>query len=577
MGNIKFNASKKTTIILLVVLFFVIGGSGGYLLWRVNQKDTVAPTDSSASECVACLRDGNPIPCTSCQTNYELIDGKCCKVGSRPPDGGDCIPFGDPAYGCHRCTTSTPYKCGDYYFNTEPCNQKYCKDWKWYYYGGDHGTVNGQDKVEAYAFYGDDGPVVTAAPKPGYKFTGWSDGKSDNPRQEKNVISRPPNAGYTANFEELAPVVEEFVTVTYTVNDSNGGEIVGSKTQKIKKGTGSGTQVTAKAKSGYDFTKWSDDNPSSIRTDKNLDKDTTFTAIFTPTRSDAKLRLEYIAGPGGSIMGTKVQTVSKGGNGTPVTAIADNGYVFDGWCEDVSMTVCVMAADSGPGGQPGTGGATRVDSNVQANATYTARFKVTSPTDPVNCTGFKLSCGSNNTINVNWNLVPGSIKYIARVNKAPKGDWLNKEAGDIWESVGSNVNSYVIKNVEPGVAYGVNIMAYSGPDGEKDFHPSCNVRSLGQIWDPPLYYEIACQGTTPIYIPTETVPDTAIFDDTKDTIIFGIVVLMVGLGWTWVSTLPKRAYSSISKASTEFVSNINETKEKNTRENRRNRLERRIK
>ena len=48
MANIRFNASKKTTIILLVVLFLILGGAGGYLLWRVNQQDTVAPTDSEA-------------------------------------------------------------------------------------------------------------------------------------------------------------------------------------------------------------------------------------------------------------------------------------------------------------------------------------------------------------------------------------------------------------------------------------------------------------------------------------------------------------------------------------------------
>lgn len=480
MANIRVSVSKKGTLIAMIVLVLLLGGGGGYLLWRVNQKDTVAPTDSSASGgCICCGRhsDGGESSgldycnrdwcrsttdlncryhCEWCGAGRELKDGQCC-LG-----GGNCDPFGDPADRCERCTTPTPYKCGDYYFNTEPCNQKYCKNWTWYYYGGDHGTVNGQDKVEAYAFYGDDGPVVTAAPKPGYRFTGWSDGKSDNPRQEKKVISRPPNAGYTAVFEELDPVVEEFVTLTYTVNDSNGGEIVGSKTQKIKKGTGSGTQVTAKAKSGYDFTKWSDGNPSSVRTDKNLDKDTTFTAIFTPTRSDAKLRLEYIAGPGGSITGIKVQTVSKGGSGTPVTAVADNGYVFDGWCEDASMTVCAMAADSGPGRQPGTGGATRVDSNVQANATYWARFR-----------------GEN------------------------------------------------------GVPVGGG-----------------------------------------------TVPQTGLFDETKNIVIMGVVLLMLGIAWTWVSTLPKKAYTSIktvSKASSEYISNVKVQKERNIRESRRNRLEKRIK
>lgn len=71
MGNIKFNASKKTTIILLVVLFFVIGGSGGYLLWRVNQSKTVAPTDSSAGGNMNCNCCPEPDPTNTLPDCYE--------------------------------------------------------------------------------------------------------------------------------------------------------------------------------------------------------------------------------------------------------------------------------------------------------------------------------------------------------------------------------------------------------------------------------------------------------------------------------------------------------------------------
>lgn len=94
MANIKFNASKKTTIILLVVLFFVIGGSGGYLLWRVNQSKTVAPTDSSAGGSITppgnsncyCPPGGSDKPtCTcgcegqpSCHASGADCGGLCC-------------------------------------------------------------------------------------------------------------------------------------------------------------------------------------------------------------------------------------------------------------------------------------------------------------------------------------------------------------------------------------------------------------------------------------------------------------------------------------------------------------------
>lgn len=90
MANIKFNASKKTTIILLVVLFFVIGGSGGYLLWRVNQSKTVAPTDSSAGAGCCCNQ--------KCKDGYPAWDW--CTCGCKPTD--DCAPTSNCEEPCDR-------------------------------------------------------------------------------------------------------------------------------------------------------------------------------------------------------------------------------------------------------------------------------------------------------------------------------------------------------------------------------------------------------------------------------------------------------------------------------------------
>lgn len=84
MANIKFKASKKTTVILLVVLFLVIGGTGAYLLWRVNQQKTVAPTDSSAgaNQCNCCPNScqGTLPPCSQmsgCNKNPPAYPVKC--------------------------------------------------------------------------------------------------------------------------------------------------------------------------------------------------------------------------------------------------------------------------------------------------------------------------------------------------------------------------------------------------------------------------------------------------------------------------------------------------------------------
>jgi len=49
----KLRLSKKNQVIVIILFVLVLGGTGGYLLWRVNQDDTVAPTDSDASGCSA--------------------------------------------------------------------------------------------------------------------------------------------------------------------------------------------------------------------------------------------------------------------------------------------------------------------------------------------------------------------------------------------------------------------------------------------------------------------------------------------------------------------------------------------
>ena len=66
---------KKTMIIVLLVLFILVGGGGGYLLWRVNQEETVAPTDSDAGFTTECLiREDKTI---------TLLDANMVKVITR--------------------------------------------------------------------------------------------------------------------------------------------------------------------------------------------------------------------------------------------------------------------------------------------------------------------------------------------------------------------------------------------------------------------------------------------------------------------------------------------------------------
>lgn len=65
------------------------------------------------------------------------------------------------------------------------------------YTAGENGTVS---EAPRRAAYGSDGPPITATPAPGYQFAGWSDGSTENPRQDNNITT---NIAVEATFERL--------------------------------------------------------------------------------------------------------------------------------------------------------------------------------------------------------------------------------------------------------------------------------------------------------------------------------------------------------------------------------------
>lgn len=69
--------TKKTKIILLGIFVFVLAGTGGYLLWRVNQPNTVAPTDSDATGGVgACCGTPGCVAGWKCDTSQSCGETK---------------------------------------------------------------------------------------------------------------------------------------------------------------------------------------------------------------------------------------------------------------------------------------------------------------------------------------------------------------------------------------------------------------------------------------------------------------------------------------------------------------------
>lgn len=140
-------------------------------------------------------------------------------------------------------------------------------------------------------------------------------------------------------------------SVTYT--HSAGGTVSGNCNQTIEKG-GNAETVTAIPDTGYNFLKWSDnDSTEYIRTDTNISKNISATAIFEKQEYTAT----YIAGSNGTITGTLSQIVKYGENGTAVTAVPDTGYRFVKWSDNDSTEPI------------------RTDTNISGNIEATAVFE----------------------------------------------------------------------------------------------------------------------------------------------------------------------------------------------------------
>ncbi len=87
------------------------------------------------------------------------------------------------------------------------------------------------------------------------------------------------------------------------------------------------------------------------------------TVIGTYQVSSTTYTLKYTSGSGGTLSGTTTQTVVKGGNGTPVTAIPNSSYHFVKWSDNSTQNP-------------------RTDTNVNNNITVVAKFEESKSSPP---------------------------------------------------------------------------------------------------------------------------------------------------------------------------------------------------
>lgn len=205
----------------------------------------------------------------------------------------------------------------------------------------DYGYIQGETNQNV--IKGKNGTTVTAmSASEDWVFYIWSDGVETPSRKDLNI---------TSDTEIVAYYRKVVFTYEYAVASSESGQIEGESLQRVQYGN-PGTEVTAVPKEGYFFSGWSDGLKTPTRVDSKQ-YDLKFTAYFVKG-----LEINYKVNNvfGGHIEGEAKQYVKKGGDTTVVNAIAENGYVFAGWSD------CMTISE-------------RSEKNLQEDFTMTAHFE----------------------------------------------------------------------------------------------------------------------------------------------------------------------------------------------------------
>jgi uncharacterized delta-60 repeat protein len=169
------------------------------------------------------------------------------------------------------------------------------------YVAGPDGLVNGAASVQENVLAGEAGPLVEAQPAPGFVFVQWSDGLTDNPRQDTNVAA---DIDVTAQFAAAT-----LFTLTYHAgaNGKVNGQVMVQFDDVPEGGSGGAVQATADA--GFFFVQWSDGSTENPRTDANVSADIEVSAQFA---AEGQLVVTPTWGAGGSIDPHIAQVVQPG-------------------------------------------------------------------------------------------------------------------------------------------------------------------------------------------------------------------------------------------------------------------------
>ncbi len=193
------------------------------------------------------------------------------------------------------------------------------------YTAGTNGSLSG-DAIQSVS-YGGDGTQVEAVPDTGYNFAGWSDGVTNNPRTDTNVMG---NVSVSAQFDISS------YTLQYTAGTN--GSINGDASQSVSYG-GDGTQVEAIPDTGYHFVMWSDGITQAARVDVGVTGDINALAEF-----DINYYSVLFKDYDGTIL--KSVIVKHGDIAAPPDDPSHVGYTFAGWdksYENITSDLSIVA------------------------------------------------------------------------------------------------------------------------------------------------------------------------------------------------------------------------------------------
>jgi len=526
----KIAGNNKGLITGLIVIIVLLAGGGGYLLWRVNQKDTLAPTDSSASQerCV----DRCTGPCTQ---NWPF----------QPPD--QCT--NDAYKGC------TGWVSGGGEFKGCCTYERVCEVTAYYitYIAGPGGSVTnaGQNNVPP------GGSISsTATANAGFVFDKWSDGKTTATRTDSNVNA---DATYTASFKAVAP---QTYYITYVAGP--GGSVTNAGKNSVP--SGGSISSTATANAGFVFDKWSDGKTTATRTDSNVNADATYTASFKAVAPQT-YTLKYSVTPytsggivGGTLSGNLNQTVAKGGDGTPVTFVPNKGS----YCQASILEWLVNGVKDTT-----VTGNTRQEKNVQSNMVIEGKSGFIWTTDDTTFRYYagahgqiKLGNGAPSTSPITLTFtkgkpcpgtlavtaVPSSGYRFSHWNDTVKG---TKDTGPLAEA---NPRSDIISvsgGYVPNIAVTAIFVSSSGC-GDGVCSNGENISTCPGDCSPVCGDGVCSAGENNSSCPVDcgtTVPQTGIFDDSRNIIATGVLFLTVGISWSYISLLPGKAYEIFSSTS----------------------------